>query len=60
MAWIKVKYGDMVVAPVSEFVCDAVSDVEDLPTTAVFGSRAIVIATGDVYMIDSAGTWTII
>lgn len=60
MAWIKTMYGNTVVAPISQFTCDAVADVADLPTDVVFGSQAIVIATGAVYVLNSSGVWTAI
>ena len=58
MAWIKTMYGNIVIAPISQFVCDAEADVADLPTDVVLGSQVIVIATGNVYMINSSGIWT--
>ena len=60
MAWIKTMYGNAVIAPISQFICDAVLDVDDLPTNVAMGSQALVIATGAVYVIDSSGIWTLI
>ena len=60
MAWIKTMYGNIVIAPISQFVCDAEADVADLPTDVAMGSQALVIATGAVYVIDSSGIWTLI
>ena len=60
MAWIKTMYGNVVVAPISQFVCDAEEDITDLPTNVVMGSKAIVIATGAIYIMDSTGTWTLL
>lgn len=59
MPWIKTMYGNVVVAPISQFVCDAEIDIDDLPTTVAMGSQAVVLATGAVYVIDSTGTWTL-
>ena len=60
MAWIKTMYGNAVVAPISQFVCDAEADIADLPTTVAMGSQAIVIATGALYVMNSANTWTLL
>jgi hypothetical protein len=53
-------YGNAVVAPISQFVCDAEADIADLPTTVAMGSQAIVIATGALYVMNSANTWTLL
>ena len=58
MAWIKTMYGNVVVAPISQFTCDAVTDIATLPTNVVMGSKAVVIATGAIYIMNSNGTWT--
>lgn len=58
MAWIKTHYGNAIVAPISKFVCDKVADINDLPTNVVFGSEAVVLATGAKYYLDSNKTWT--
>lgn len=60
MAWIKTMYGNVVVAPISQFVCDKETDIADLPDTVAMGSQAMVIATGALYVLDSAGTWTLL
>lgn len=60
MAWIKTMYGNVVVAPISQFACDAAEDIDNLPTNVVMGSKAVVIATGATYMMDSTGTWTLL
>ena len=39
-----------------EFVCDAESDITDLPACGC-GSVALVIATGDVYIVNPSGAW---
>ena len=41
---------------ICEYVCDSADDVESLPK-APMGSTAFVIATGDVYMINSSKEW---
>ena len=60
MAWIKTMYGNVVVAPISQFTCDAATDIDNLPTNVVMGSKAVVIATGAIYIMDSTGTWTLL
>ena len=60
MAWIKTMYGNVVVAPISYFTCDEVVDIDDLPENVAMGSQAIVIATGDLYIQNSTGTWTLL
>lgn len=47
----EVKYG------VHELVLDTSSDVASLPKDCRPGSTAIVIETGDVYMMNSKGEW---
>lgn len=45
---------------VCEFVCDTVADVAKLQTdhpNCCTGSTALVIQTGDVYMVNTSGTW---
>ena len=58
MAWIKTMYGNMVIAPISQFICDTADDIDDLPTNVTFGSQAMVIATGAVYILNSSEIWT--
>ena len=60
MPWIKTMYGNTVIAPISQFVCDTEADITDLPTTVAMGSQAIVIATGALYVMNSADTWTLL
>lgn len=60
MAWIKTMYGNVVVAPISQFFCDAAADIANLPTNVTMGSQAVVIATGALYVLDSTGTWTLL
>lgn len=43
--------------PTREYVCDTASDVANLPSNVPAGSAALVIATGDVYVCNSQGTW---
>ena len=59
MAWIKIMYGNTIVAPISTFVCDTVGDIDNLPTNVVFGSKAEVIAEQLIYKLNSSGTWTL-
>jgi len=42
---------------VYEFVCDTADDVENLPQYCAAGSTAFVIATGDLYMMNSEKEW---
>lgn len=53
----------------SEFVCDATSDIETLPTTkktgfdwatCSVGSKALIIETGETYMLNNADTWVLL
>lgn len=39
-----------------EYVVDVPEDIKNLPK-ALMGSTALVISTGEVYMIDSQGEW---
>jgi hypothetical protein len=41
---------------IKEFVCDAVEDLATLPQCKI-GSTAFVIATSEIYMINSKGEW---
>ncbi len=59
MAWIKTMYGNVVTAPISQFTCDTAADINDLPTNVTFGSQAVVIATGALYILNSSGVWTL-
>lgn len=42
---------------IKEFVLDTIADLVDLPVDATMGSTAFIIATGAVYMLNSAGEW---
>ena len=45
------------------FYADTASDVANLPTAeseVAIGSACLVIATGDVYMLNSSRTWEVI
>lgn len=42
---------------VQEFAVDTPDDLTSLPTHIAMGSTAIVISTGDLYMINSQGEW---
>lgn len=39
------------------FVCDAQTDIQNLPTTSEQGSMAFVIEDSTCWMINSSGTW---
>lgn len=41
-----------------EFVVDSAADVAALPTSCDMGSSALVIETGDVYMLGGNKLWT--
>ena len=54
---------------IAEFIVDAPADVASLPTMTTpgggyqavpFGSSCLVIATGDVYILNSSNIWTLI
>lgn len=45
-----------VVHGIKEFTCDAVEDLAALPQCKM-GSTAFVIATSEIYMINSKGEW---
>ena len=72
MANTVLKVGDKINSQLyKEFICDTVSDIDNLPTNqydkqtykgnnkdiCATGSIAFVIATSEVYMLDSSGTW---
>lgn len=56
------------VTNVVEFIVDSASDISNLPTNAssgengeescAMGSSALVIATGDLYLLSGDDTWT--
>lgn len=39
------------------FICDKEEDIENLPTNIKMGCMAYIIATGNVYIINSEGEW---
>ena len=41
---------------ISSWVCDTEDDVNSLPKCTC-GSSAIVVSTGDVYMVNASGKW---
>lgn len=41
----------------AEFVIDVTGDVQELPTNIGWGSTAICVETGKVYILDSTQTW---
>lgn len=43
-----------------EYVIDTPDDAVDLPTTCGWGSRALCISTGDVYLLNSNKEWTVL
>lgn len=51
-----IKDGNIPNLPVKEFVCDSVIDIDSLPEAAP-GSTAIVIDSGEVYMVNTSGKW---
>ena len=42
-----------------EYVIDSPEDVVDLPTTCGWGSTAICISSGDIYILSSDKEWTL-
>lgn len=42
---------------VNEYACDTPEDIAKLPTNCSMGSYAIVISTGDVYMLNGKREW---
>lgn len=38
------------------FICDTTADVKNLPK-CLPGSQAVVIATGDLYVVNASGEW---
>lgn len=47
----KVKYN------VTEFVCDTIEDIKDLPTTVEVGSTAIVTKGPHLFMLNNKKEW---
>lgn len=41
----------------STWIVDTDADIANLPTNCGFGSRAIVAENGNLYVLDSQGTW---
>lgn len=39
-----------------EFICDTESDVENLPQ-CMCGATALVVETGDAYVVNASGVW---
>ena len=55
-----IKKNDNISAYITEFVADTEADVQNLPTdlNKVYpGSTCIVVATSEVYMLNSSGAW---
>jgi hypothetical protein len=42
---------------VTEFVCDTIEDIKDLPTTVEVGSTAIVIKDTRIFMLNNKKEW---
>ena len=40
------------------FIIDTADDVANLPTNVYAGSTALCIATSELYIINSSGTWS--
>lgn len=51
------KNNDTVLPGVKEYFCDTEADVKFLPKDAEVGSAALVIETGEVYLINTKGKW---
>ena len=43
-----------------EYIIDSPNDVSNLPTTCGWGSTAICIFSGDVYILNSSKEWTLL
>lgn len=60
MATINItKTGNITAPYVTELVADTAADVPNLPVQpeVATGSTCFIIATGDVYMLNSVGSW---
>lgn len=59
MAFATTKQSGKDMTYVSEFVADSASDIQNLPVQpeVATGSSCLVIATGDVYVLNSTGNW---
>lgn len=44
---------------VNEYVCDTLDDIAKLPKNCAMGSFAIVISTGDVFILNSNKEWVV-
>lgn len=56
------KQNDKVATYVTEFICDTVADIANLPTekNKVYpGSAALVTSTGDIYMLSANRKWAL-
>lgn len=51
------KVGESSNRPTQEFICDSESDIANLPANAPFGSQAICITEGSIWIKNSVGTW---
>lgn len=40
-----------------KFVCDTEADVADLPKSCNVGSMAVIVETGDVYVVNASCGW---
>ena len=58
--YILVKEGTTSNVPVREYYCDTATDIQNLPSNAPFGSCALIIATGAVYIKNSLGNWVLL
>lgn len=54
---IKKEYSDLQGDYKRDYICDGDADVSNLPECAC-GSSALVIATGDVYVVNTQSAWT--
>ena len=54
---IKKEYSDLQGDYKRDYICDDEANVASLPECAC-GSSALVIATGDVYVVNTQGAWT--
>lgn len=43
-----------------EYIVDSLEDIENLPTHCGWGSRAICISTGDIYVLNSEKEWVLL
>ena len=56
MAYSITKFGEKPNIIYWEIFCDTDADIANLPA-APLGSRAIVTSNGNLYLVDSTGTW---